>query len=31
VLSPPLVIEPKQIDRLAEIIVSELAATTVPA
>jgi beta-alanine--pyruvate transaminase len=31
VLSPPLVIEPEQIDRLAEIIVSELAATTVPA
>jgi hypothetical protein len=25
------VIEPEQIDRLAEIIVSELAATTVPA
>jgi adenosylmethionine-8-amino-7-oxononanoate aminotransferase len=31
VLSPPLVIEPEQIDRLAEIIVSELAATAVPA
>jgi putrescine aminotransferase len=31
VLSPPLVIEPEQVDRLAEIIVSELAATTVPA
>ena len=31
VLSPPLVIEAEQIDRLAEIIVSELAATTVPA
>ena len=31
VLSPPLVIEAEQIDRLAEIIVSELAATAVPA
>jgi adenosylmethionine-8-amino-7-oxononanoate aminotransferase len=31
VLSPPLVFEPEQIDRLAEIIVSELAATAVPA
>jgi adenosylmethionine-8-amino-7-oxononanoate aminotransferase len=30
VLSPPLVIEPEQVDRLAEIIVSELAATAVP-
>ena len=31
VLSPPLVIEAEQVDRLAEIIVSELAATVVPA
>jgi PLP-dependent transaminase len=31
VLSPPLVIEPGQVDRLAEIIVSELAETAVPA
>jgi adenosylmethionine-8-amino-7-oxononanoate aminotransferase len=31
VLSPPLVIEPAQVDRLAEIICSELAATAVPA
>jgi adenosylmethionine-8-amino-7-oxononanoate aminotransferase len=31
VLSPPLVIEAEQVDRLAEIIVSELAATAVPA
>ncbi|MGN6377588.1 MAG: aminotransferase family protein [Gaiellales bacterium] len=31
VLSPPLVIEPEQVDRLAEIICSELAATGVPA
>jgi PLP-dependent transaminase len=31
VLSPPLVIEPDQADRLAEIIVTELAATAVPA
>jgi adenosylmethionine-8-amino-7-oxononanoate aminotransferase len=30
VLSPPLVIEPEQVDRLAEIILSELAATAVP-
>jgi len=30
VLSPPLVIEPEQVDRLAEIICSELAATAVP-
>jgi putrescine aminotransferase len=31
VLSPPLVIEPEQVDRLAEIICTELAATAVPA
>ena len=31
VLSPPLVIEPDQVDRLAEIICSELAETAVPA
>jgi putrescine aminotransferase len=31
VLSPPLVIEPEQVDLLAEIICSELAATAVPA
>jgi PLP-dependent transaminase len=31
VLSPPLVIQAEQVDRLAEIIVSELAATAVPA
>jgi PLP-dependent transaminase len=31
VLSPPLVIEPEQVDRLAEVIVSELAETAVPA
>jgi adenosylmethionine-8-amino-7-oxononanoate aminotransferase len=31
VLSPPLVIQAEQVDRLAEIIVSELAATPVPA
>jgi putrescine aminotransferase len=31
VLSPPLVIEPEQVDRLADIICSELAATAVPA
>ncbi len=31
VLSPPLVIEPEQVDRLAEIICSELAETAVPA
>jgi PLP-dependent transaminase len=31
VLSPPLVIEPQQVDRLAEIIVSELSQTAVPA
>ena len=31
VMSPPLVIEPEQVDRLAEIICSELAETAVPA
>jgi PLP-dependent transaminase len=31
VLSPPLVIEPAQVDRLADIICAELAATAVPA